>query len=166
MRTALAARLRQHLDDVERITAGLDDAALARRTAPEQWSLTELVCHLLRVQHLFEDRITQMIERDEPRFESYAPETDAGFADFIAAHRGRQAIDAFVEERTRFAERVTTLSPEQWQRRGRHPTFATFDVEFLVEYMVHHEAHHIYQMFMRRVPLGGAFGLAAVKSEA
>jgi hypothetical protein len=31
------------------------------------------------------------------------------------------------------------------------PTFATFDVDFLVEYMVHREAHHVYQMFMRRI---------------
>jgi uncharacterized damage-inducible protein DinB len=161
IRTALVARLRQHGDDVERITAGLDDAALERRTAPDTWSLAELACHLLRVQDLFEDRINAMIERDEPAFEPYAPETDTGFADFIASHRGRKAVDAFVAKRTRFAERMTTLTPEQWQRRGRHPTFATFDVEFLVEYMVHHEAHHVYQMFMRRIPLGGEFGLAA-----
>ena len=62
-----------------------------------------------------------------------------------------------------FARRLDAMTAEQWRRRGRHPTFKTFDVEFLVEDMVHHEAHHVYQMFMRRVPLGGEFCLAAEK---
>jgi len=31
-----------------------------------------------------------------------------------------------------------------------------FDVDFLVEYMLHHEAHHMYQMFMRRIRVAAA----------
>jgi hypothetical protein len=27
-------------------------------------------------------------------------------------------------------------------------------VHFCVEYLTHHEAHHLYQMFQRRAPLG------------
>src|SRR6185295_743806 len=122
-----------------------------RRIEPEQWSLAELVCHLLRVQHLFEHRIDAMLERDEPAFESYAPEGDAGFVDFVVSHRGGKAVEAFLAERDRFADRLDAFAPNQWRRRGRHPTFATFDVDFLVEYMLHHEAHHVYQMFMRRI---------------
>ena len=156
MRSLLVARLRQHADDVRRITGGLDDEALQRRVVAGQWSLAELACHLRRVQHLFEERIALMLERDEPAFESYAPENDPGFADFMAATPGNRAVDAFVTDRQAFAGRLDALTPEQWKRRGRHPTFKTFDVEFLVEYMAHHEAHHVYQMFMRRIPLDKA----------
>jgi hypothetical protein len=116
------------------------------------------VCHLLRVQQLFENRIEVMLERDEPAFESYAPENDPGFVEFVLSYPGNNAVEAFVTARDQFANRLATLTPHQWQRRGRHPTFATFDVEFLVEYMVHHEAHHVYQMFMRRIPLSAAAG--------
>jgi DinB family protein len=150
-RHQLIGRLRQHAGDVRRITDGLGDAALQRRIEPEQWSLTELVCHLLRIQHLFEGRIDAMLERDEPAFESYAPESDADFVDFVASHPGRKAVEAFLTERNRFADRLDALAPGQWRRRGRHPTFATFDVDFLVEYLLHHEAHHVYQMFTRRI---------------
>jgi uncharacterized damage-inducible protein DinB len=155
LRQQLIGRLRQHAGDVRRITEGLGDAALQRRIEPEQWSLAELVCHLLRVQHLFEDRIDTMLERDEPVFESYAPESDAGFADFVAAHPGRKAVVGFLTDRNRFADRLDALAPGQWLRRGRHPRFATFDVDFLVEYMMHHEAHHLYQMFTRRIRVAG-----------
>jgi uncharacterized damage-inducible protein DinB len=151
VRQQLIGRLREHAGDVRRITDGLGDAALQRRIEPEQWSLAELVCHLLRVQHLFEGRIGAMLERDEPAFESYAPESDAGFVDFVASHQGRKAVEGFLIERDRFADRLDGLSPGQWLRRGRHPTFAAFDVDFLVEYMLHHEAHHVYQMFTRRI---------------
>jgi hypothetical protein len=157
MRPELIGRLRQHADDVRRITTGLDDAALERRTVADKWSLVELVCHLLRVQDLFDERIAAMLERDEPAFESYAPENDHGFADFVASHRGTEAVSVFLTERRTFADRLDAFTPDQWRRRGRHPTFATFDVEFLVEYMLHHEAHHVYQMFMRRIPLGERF---------
>jgi uncharacterized damage-inducible protein DinB len=150
----LIGRLRQHADDVRRITAGLDDAALERRPVEDKWSLAELVCHLLRVQDLFDERITAMLERDEPAFESYAPENDDGFVDVVASHRGTDAISVFLTGRRTFADRLDACTPDQWRRRGRHPTFAIFDVEFLVEYMLHHEAHHVYQMFMRRIELG------------
>jgi hypothetical protein len=151
LRHQLVGRLRQHADDVRRITDGVGGAALDQRIEPEQWSLTELVCHILRVQDLFEGRIDAMLERDEPAFESYAPEGDAGFVEFVASHRGRNAVESFLTERDRFVGRLDALAPGQWLRRGRHPTFATFDVDFLVEYMLHHEAHHMYQMFMRRI---------------
>jgi len=156
LRPQLIGRLRQHADDVRRITDGLGDAALQRRVEPEQWSLAELVCHILRVQYLFEGRIDAMLERDEPAFESYKPEGEAGFAGFVTSHGGRKAVEGFVTERDRFAGRLDALAPGQWRRRGRHPTFATFDVDFLVEYMLHHEAHHMYQMFMRRIRVAAA----------
>jgi DinB superfamily len=153
MRRDLIARLREHAEDVQRITSGLDDAALERRTTDGKCSLAELVCHLLRVQHLFDERISAMLERHEPWFESYAPETDPGFVDFVASFRGKAAVGAFVTARGTFADRLDGFTPDEWRRRGRHPTFSVFDVEFLVEYMLHHEAHHVYQMFVRRIPL-------------
>ena len=149
----LIARLRLHADDVRRLTTGLDDRALERRTVPEKWSLAELACHLWRVQQLFEERLDAMLQRDEPTFESYAPENDPDFPRLVASRRGREAVRAFLEARERFADRLETIGPNEWRRTALHPTFAKFDVEFLIEYMVHHEAHHVYQMFQRRIPL-------------
>ena len=65
-----------------------------------------------------------------------------------------EALSRFLEDRERLAQRLEKLSPAEWHRPGRHPEFAHFDVHFQIEYMGHHEAHHIYQMFQRRVPLG------------
>jgi len=149
----LIVRLRQQSADVARITAGLDEASLAKRAKPEQWSLHELVCHLHRIQQLFEGRLDAVLAQDNPAVASYMPDGDVEF-ERLTARPPHEAIRAFVEDRERFALRLQELSPAQWHRPGRHPDFPHYDVHFQIEYMVHHEGHHIYQMYQRRSPFG------------
>ena len=149
----LVTRLRGQAAEIERLTRGLDDTALSTRTVPEKWSLKELVCHLWRVQRLFEGRIEAMLTKDNPVIVPYTPEGDTEF-DLLAAHPASETRAAFLADREVFAARLDALSPAQWHRGGHHPEFAGFDVHFQVDYMVHHEAHHIYQLFQRRAPLG------------
>ena len=149
----LIARLRQQAEDVVRMTGGFSDPLLERRTVPDKWSLSELTCHLLQVQELFESRLDAMLQRDDPAFGSYSPESDPGFADLVAAKRGHDAVRAFVAAREAFARRLEALEPASWRRTATHPTFGRFDVEFLLEYLVLHEAHHLFQIFQRRIPL-------------
>ena len=149
----LIARLREQAEDVRHITAGLDDASLSKRINPDKWSLKELVCHLERVQQVFEGRIDAMLAQDNPAITPYGPEDDAEFEKMIQKG-ARESITAFMASRERFAERLEKLSPAEWHRPGKHPEYPHYDVHFQVEYMNHHEAHHIYQMFQRRAPLG------------
>ncbi len=149
----LAARMREQAADVRRLTSGLSEEQLARRIQPEKWSLKELVCHLWRVQQIFEGRIEAMLAQDNPAVTPYDPEGDAGFAR-LAAQPAAASLEGFHEARARFAGRLEALGPAEWRRPGRHPEFPHYDVHFQVEYLVHHEAHHIYQMLQRRMPLG------------
>jgi hypothetical protein len=149
----LITRLRQQADDIRRITAGLDEASLAKRTIPDKWSLKELVCHLDRVQQVFEDRINSVLAQDNPPITMYDPEGDAVFEKMMT-RSAKDSLTALLESRERFAGRIEKLSPAEWHRPGRHPEYPHYDVHFQVEYMIHHEAHHIYQMFQRRAPFG------------
>ena len=149
----LIARLRQQAEDVSRMTAGLDEASLAKRTIPEKWSLKELVCHLERVQQVFEERVEAVLAQDNPGIAKYDPDGDKEFEKMVSRPT-KDTLAAFVQSREKFAGRLDTLSPAEWHRPGRHPEFPHFDVHFQIEYMVHHEAHHIYQMYQRRTPFG------------
>jgi hypothetical protein len=149
----LIARLRQQAEDVRRIAAGLEDAALAKRTVPDKWSLNELVCHLDRVQQIFDGRIQVVLAQENPAIARYDPDGDTEFEKMVA-RPAKDSLAAFLQSRELFAARLEKLSPAEWHRPGRHPEFPHFDVHFQVEYMGHHEAHHIYQMFQRRMPLG------------
>ena len=149
----LIARLRQQADDVRRIAAGLDEASLAKRTIPEKWSLKELVCHLDRIQEVFEGRVEAMLTEENPTLASYEPDDDPDFATCVRRPTWNTLAD-FLARRERLAERLADLPPGQWHRPGRHPEYGGYDVHFCVEYLAHHEAHHIYQMLQRRSPLG------------
>jgi hypothetical protein len=120
-RRALLARLRQHGQDIRSMTTALDDSALDRRFDPEKWSLKELVCHVWRVQQLFELRIDRMLESDVPAFASYTPDGDQTFQTLVASYRGAESVQAFLVDRERFAGRLGQLSALEWWRQGRHP---------------------------------------------
>ena len=75
----LVGRLREMTSDVKRITAGLDEASLAKRTVADKWSLKELLCHLERMQEVFDGRIEAMLSRDNPAVAKYEPDDDPEF---------------------------------------------------------------------------------------
>lgn len=151
----LVARLRRQAEDVRRLASGLDEESLARRTISDKWSQKELVCHLGRVQQVFEGRLKAMLAQDNPAIAYYEPEGDSQFEKLVR-QPASQSPAGFLADRERLGAELERLSPEQWHRRGGHPQFPDYDVHFQVEYMLHHEAHHIYEMFQRRAPLGKA----------
>jgi len=149
----LITRLEQQAEDVRRLTAGLDDEQLSRRTVPAKWSLKELVCHLGRIQDVFDARVAAMVGQEQPAIASYEPEDDPDF-EGLTRRPASACLQDFFSGRDRLFARLEALGPEQWHRSGRHPEYPNYDVHFAVEYMAHHEAHHIYQMYQRRAPLG------------
>lgn len=152
--TGLITRLRIQADDVRRLMTGLDEPTLARRTDPGKWSLKELACHLWVVQDLFDGRVQAMLDGDNPRITPYAdPDSDPVFLKRVALPAS-DSLPAFFDSRVRFCGRLDALSPESWDRTGRHPEYLHYDVRFQIEYMLHHEAHHLYQMYQRRAPFG------------
>lgn len=146
-------RLRDQADDVRRLVAGLDEDSLSKRTVTEKWSLKELVCHVLKVQRVFSERLERMLAEENPSVTSYKAENDPGFEKMTARPAG-ETVAAYLAERERHLERLEDLSPAQWHRVAQHPDFPIYDVHFQTDYLAHHEAHHIYQMLQRRTPFG------------
>ncbi|HEY6549354.1 MAG TPA: DinB family protein [Vicinamibacteria bacterium] len=149
----IVKRLEDQARDVKRLTAGLDDVVLARRVVEGKWSLKELAGHLWRVQQVFEGRLQAMLEADNPTFQSWNPDNDPVF-DQMLKQGSAEVVAGFLAARAAFVARLSSLSPADWHRPGRHPDFPNYDVHFLLEYLAHHEAHHLYQMYVRRSGLG------------
>lgn len=150
---ALVARLRAQAAEIERLTSGLDESSLAKRTIPDKWSLKELVCHFRRMETIFADRFERMLTEDAIIVPYDDPDNDPVFI-AMTKRPTAEVIAEYLGERAALCRRLEGLTPAEWHRKARHPQFAYYDVHFGVEYMAHHEAHHIYQMFQRRVPFG------------
>jgi hypothetical protein len=127
----ISARLRDHAVEVRRLFAGLDEDALTRRTVSGKWSLSE----------------------ENPEIAYYGPEGDLLFEE-MADRPAAETLDDFLAERGLLIGRLEKLSLDEWHRPGRHPEFENYDVHLQMDYLAHHEAHHVYQMFQRRTPLG------------
>ncbi len=145
----LILRLREQARDVYRLLSGLSEAQLNYRLEAGQWNLKEILCHLWRVQRVFEQRIETLLKENNPEIAAYEPDSDAEF-ERLVARPTTEALTGFLTERQRFLQRLESLGLADWERPGVHPEYPSYDLRFQVEYMVHHEAHHIYQMFQRR----------------
>jgi hypothetical protein len=149
----LVDRLRRQAAEVRRLTRGLDETQLATPTIPGKWSLKELVCHFRRMEQVFGERFERLLTDDNPPIVPYSPDGDAALL-ALQAHPTEEVLEDYLREREALCRRLEAITPADWHRKGQHPEYERFDVHFQVEYMAHHEAHHIYQLFQRRVPLG------------
>jgi hypothetical protein len=150
---ALVDRLRRQAADVRRLTSGLPESALATRTVPDKWSLKELVCHFRRMEEIFGERFHRIFSQDATIVPYDNPDEDARFVELTKTPT-EQVLSDYLREREALCRKLENLSPADWHRKAHHPEFPYYDVHFQAEYMAHHEAHHIYQLFQRRVPLG------------
>ena len=150
---ALVERLRRQAAEVLRLTSGLPEAALAARTVPEKWSLKELVCHFRRMEEIFADRFHRTLTEETTIIPYNNPDADPRFVE-LTKMPTEEVLADYLREREALCRRLETLSPADWHRKAQHPEYPHYDVHFQAEYMAHHEAHHIYQLFQRRVPLG------------
>ncbi len=148
-------RLRSQAEEVRRLCADLDEETISRRSIPEKWSVKEVLAHVGRVQEVFERRLGAILEKEGAAISSYEPEEDPEFPE-IAKKPAAELLRWFEGTRTRILDRLARLSPADWHRKGSHPEYPVYDVHFAMEYMAHHEAHHMYQMFLRRPSASGA----------
>ena len=151
--TRIIARLRDHALEVRRLFAGLDEDTLNRKVVPGKWSLKEILCHISRTQRVFDARLDTLLAEDNPQITYYGAEGDLLFEE-MADHSAAGTLEEFLAERGLLIGRLEKLSLEEWHRPGRHPEFDNYDVHLQMDYLAHHEAHHVYQMFQRRTPLG------------
>ena len=149
----LIERLKAQAEDVRRLGAGLDEAAISRRVEPEKWSVKEVLAHIARVQQVFEGRLEALLTQENPTIVGYEPQEDPEF-ETIAKKSSAELLKWFEETRGRIVARLEKLSKDEWHRPGRHAEYPAYDVHFCMEYMGHHEAHHMFQMFERRAVSG------------
>lgn len=150
---ALVQRLRAQAADIRRLTSGLDESALATRTVAGKWSMKELICHFRRMETIFAARFERMLTEESSVVPYDNPDADPEFL-ALTTRPAAEVLAEFLSDRDALCRRLEDLTPAEWHRKAAHPQFAHYDVHFGVEYMAHHEAHHIYQLFQRRVPLG------------
>jgi hypothetical protein len=123
----------------------LSDAQIRRKPAPTEWSIVEIVGHLIDTEQLLRYRIIRMTTLDHPAIIPYDQ-------DAAVVRHGYQHADLNVLLRTLATERETTLqtfkgfTPTQLARTGWHLEYGLWVVANVVTYLAKHDSMHDQQI--------------------
>jgi hypothetical protein len=119
---------------------------MTKRPIQNEWSLTEIVCHLRDTElEVNLPRLRMLLELDDPFIparvtNAWAQERDYNNQDIV------QALEVFTSVRMVTLELLHGLKDE-WQRKARHAIFGPTDLFELVKFMVEHDKLHIRQIW-------------------
>jgi FMN phosphatase YigB (HAD superfamily) len=144
--SSISAILRATPAALQNLTDRLPPVAWSERPHPEEWSLTEILCHLRDVE----------LEVNLPRLEKLVAErnpfiagqdTDRWAEERFYLHQdGQAALGRFAGARKALLATLSTLAPDDWLRTARHTIFGPTDLRELAGIIAAHDRLHIQQL--------------------
>jgi len=124
---------------------GLDAAAWHLKTAHDDWSLTELICHLRDTEReIHHMQIGLFKEGNEP----FIPRPDtsvwASQRDYLHED-GALALKEFNEARRETLNMLKNIPAEEWERKARHAIFGPTNFLEVISFFADHDRMHIQQ---------------------
>jgi enamine deaminase RidA (YjgF/YER057c/UK114 family) len=143
---ACGPRLRQAV-------AGLSPDDLTARPGPGDWSILEVVIHLVDSDAIAIDRMKRMLTEDNPPL-LYADET--AYVRCLATHEQslEDALTLLEVGRRQFARVLHALPDEAFARRGTHNRRGVVTVGDMVNSYIQHVDHHLTFLMEKRARLG------------
>jgi hypothetical protein len=131
-------------EQLKRQIHGLEEAALRFRPAPDQWSIMEIVGHIIDVGTLWPGRTRQMLATDNPALAAVDQDW-VRQRDYHNKQPGFLLI-TLAEQRAEYVEFLRVLRPTQLARTGVHPTRGQLTVEQGIAALVDHDRGHSQQI--------------------
>jgi hypothetical protein len=145
--TAIVATMSGVPAALQTLTANLSPEAWLKRTDADEWSLTEVVCHLRDVEKEINFPRLQKISQGNTPF---IPGIDS---DVWADERNYQAQDGpialndFISARMETLELLGNLPLTDWQQPARHAIFGPTDLQEIASFIAGHDRLHIRQAY-------------------
>jgi len=142
----IAELLRASMAAIKAETLALRLEHLAWRPGETEWSVNEVVGHLIEAERRgFAGRILQILDQEQPGLDTWDPPAVA------AARRdherdGHELLGELEEMRRESVALVRRLDRAQLERRGFHPEVGELAVRDLLHEWVHHDRNHLQQI--------------------
>jgi len=139
----------------------LSPAQLGRQPADGEWTISEIVNHLLLGERdVILPRLRRMREEDAPSFPSSLDDR-TGFAAAPIADEAGWDVERFRLVRHETLAFLRALEEADWHRRGTTPTRGTLTIEAYVEYLAAHDVEHLAHLQQLRARVTGEGSHAA-----
>jgi FMN phosphatase YigB (HAD superfamily) len=127
------------------LTRKLDAQSWVHEPAPNDWAMTELVCHLRDTdREIHKMQVNLFKEQAEP----FIPRPDtsiwASQRDYLHEN-GVSALAEFVSERQKLIELIRSIPESEWERKARHAIFGPTNFLEVISFMADHDRLHIQQ---------------------
>ncbi|MBI1846809.1 MAG: DinB family protein [Candidatus Rokubacteria bacterium] len=136
--------------------AGLLPGQMTRRARDDEWSMVEILQHLIRGEReVVLPRLRRMLVEDGPVFVSSSA-SRTGFAAPPQSGDWSAALAAFRRVRADTLTFLDALAEAHWERKGTTPTCGTLTIEEYARYLAEHDLEHLAQMETTRAAVTGA----------
>jgi hypothetical protein len=133
-----AGQLAQLLEGVQR-------EEQARRPAPDQWSITEILAHLADSELVYGFRIRLILEGGSPPIQSIDQDAWVGLTRY-ADQDPALSLDCIRINRERLVHLLEGLPGEAWERCGLHSERGKETVRQIVNLLAGHDLAHVKQI--------------------
>jgi FMN phosphatase YigB (HAD superfamily) len=146
MPEAMLAVLKSTPAAFDTICSTLTPRQWLERPQPEEWSLTEIFCHLRDVDiEINLPRVEKVMQEKNPflagvNSDSWTEERNYPNQD------GQAALADFIVARSRLIERLERLQEEDWKLPARHAIFGPTNLRELVSFIATHDRSHVQQV--------------------
>lgn len=138
-RRELVASLRSVPVTLAALARGLDDQGAAVRPTASDWSISEIVCHLLDAEQRTYERVMRIQAEERPRLPLF-PDDE---------YRGRslaRVLASFSSLRLQHARFLEGLEPSAWSRTGIHAAAGELSILDIARHTVAHDIEHLAQI--------------------
>jgi uncharacterized damage-inducible protein DinB len=125
-----------------RMLTGVNESTPRQRPVPDQWSITDVLNHLVNVEERYLDRLQRVVQEERPLLPAILPDEAASYPQATLDELMTRFENARAETLAFFKE----LSPEDWQRPAIHERKGETCFLFLVKVLVDHDIEHLNQI--------------------
>lgn len=127
------------------LLCGSDSALWSRKPVQDDWSLTELICHLRDTEReIHQMQIKLFKEQSKP----FIPRPDTGVwasqRDYLH-EQGGSALKEFNDARRETLAMLKNMTEEEWERKAQHAIFGPTKFLEVVSFIADHDRMHIQQ---------------------
>jgi hypothetical protein len=140
--TEVSDRLRDNAAQWRRV---LSSADVRQRPRPDTWSPLEYGCHVRDVCALYLQRLTLMLDQDDPAYPNWDQDVTAVEHAYDAQDPKVVAVE-LVAAAEGLAAAFDSVTGAQWQRTGSRSDGAAFTIDTFSRYFLHDVVHHLWDV--------------------
>ena len=145
-RSELIAALEQTAPELARVTAGLSDEALDFHAGSGEWSIREILAHLVDDEmYVMRLRLERIVKEDHPHLTPHDEQKWYASRNTTRDHLDELLAD-FGLQRAASLGIIKMLRESDWARQGTQPEYGTFTAERWLGSWVEHDTVHLRQI--------------------